>query len=351
MAKIIRNYRELRQHQTEISKSDVFRDKGGQIRDDNPPCYTGRTYTELAKIKMPLILDEIRLDPVPPEYAHLTQPFWKPWTVEEVIHAMEPAIRAISSQYTRRRSAFQADEAESLGKEAVLAALWTDLGLAWFAGYCYEKIEAAIRRGAKTSGIIRASERKGEYRDKVRSTDDVLGEGDNTLAETIPENLPLPVRERCGDYWLDGKRVCKGTNDAIFIPTCNNGKLESGEICDRCKGTGRILLFEERTTRSPMELAAERMRVEEFQWVFRKLTDGLSERQIEVLLLKEGLDPNGHRRDAAEVAAILKERHGMGSKNRVVQILDVVYRRIRSKQACSKELTEAIDRILDPDYD
>lgn len=472
-----RDYRKLREHQLEISRSDKFREKGGQIRDDNPPArwllngaevpkdtpgaviayYQDRTYEQLAKIKMPMILSLINDENGNPR---------KDWTIDEILQAMQPPIVALSGQYSRKRAAFQMDEAESLGKEAVLTALWTDLGLAWFAGYCYEKIEAAIRRGAQTSGTIRASERRREYRDKVQSTDSPIGEGDGTIAETIRDSLPFFRRERCGDYYqatipervkiikeavsmmkLDIKlpdikpgvtkadeqdairrinehlkslvtpdqfkeietylhigvksidhRCTKGASGTIFVYTCKGGLLPSGETCDRCGGTTRIIVYEERTVRTPAELAAENIRMEDFRKVWRELIQDLTPKQLEILELKEGLDEEGggRKRDATEVAAILKERNkreieesykvqkdrltesiktetdqakiaalqiqldsvmitlaspivGMGSKNRVSQVLDVVYRKIRERQAQSKDLTEAIDRILDLD--
>lgn len=481
VVKVKRDYHRLKERQLEASTSEKFREKGGQIRDDNRPAiwmlnnepvpkgttgallsrYRERTYQELSKIKMPLILDQIQDSEGYQREA---------WTIDEILVAMRPCVISIANQYSRKRAAFQFDEAESLGNEAILIALWTDLGLAWFAGYCYEKIDAAIRRGAQTSGTIRASERRHEYRDKVRSTDEPIGEGDGTLAETIRETTPIVRRARCGDYYIItirqridairealadmglpdiakniagivnaarkatkteeqglvkvissylrksvnsdqykaieayvtqkaktvGEKTLKSTG-AIFVHTCKSGMLPDGTPCDRCDGTGRIIIYEEKPIRTPADLAAEHLRLEDFKKVWAELTSDLTDLQREILMLKEGLDEEagGRKRDATEVAAILKERDcrqrrkvleekhkaltyeldhttdpgsqaelrvlldqnvvaqaqvvGCGSKNLVTQKLARAYTKIREKQAGSRELTEAIDRILDLD--
>jgi hypothetical protein len=190
--KVKRDYSQLKSHQLAVSRSELFTSKGGQIRDDNPPGYTQRTYEQLAKIKMPLILDELIDDDGKPR---------TPWTIDQILSAMQPTINSIANKYARRRAGFQPDEAFSLGQEAVLAALWRDLGLAWFAGYCYDKIEAAIARGSKISDTIRTSESKQPFRLHIRSLDDTFGEGDGTLSEVIGAGMPKIGRERCGDHY------------------------------------------------------------------------------------------------------------------------------------------------------
>lgn len=350
MAKTTLDYSKLREKQL------AHAEWNGDILDGNPEGYVGRTYDELRKIKYPLILDFqiIRKEQVTEggkvrtrNILGPTSPPRVPWTVEEVISAMVPAIKALGQEYGGKRPGYTRDDAEAEGYKAILDALWTDKGLAWFAGHCYERVEAAIKRGSKTSGLIRAPEYLKQWRDNVRYTEDAVGEGEGTLGEFIGSSLSLPLRRACGDYDVDGNLIRK---------TCNKGMV-GDQKCDRCGGTGLIMIPQTRVIQDPQERVSNRERVQEAKAVWAELRKSLTPKQIEVMELRYGMDPVldtksvGVVRDPTEVAKILVERHGMGGKNRVQQVLDAVSRKLREIQASNRLLTEQIDQVLDEEVE
>jgi hypothetical protein len=117
-----------------------------QVVDENPTPGV-YTYDTLKRIKMPLILDVINKIP---------------WTPENVLMAMDEKIKNLARKYGGRRAFFQTVDAESIGQQAVLDALYTDKGLAWFAGHCYERVEAAIRRASAQKPFVPKSKRGGD---------------------------------------------------------------------------------------------------------------------------------------------------------------------------------------------
>ena len=296
MARVKPDYSRLRERQLELYESN--KEKGSEVRDDNPPGYTERTYDQLKRVKFPLILDLI---------TDQNGNQRKAWTVREVLSAMHPAVASLARQYGGKRPSYQPSDAESLGEQAVLDALWTDLGLAWCAGHCFERVKSAIIRGAKTNGLITRSERDKAWRDNIRSADEPFGESGGTIGETIHDSVPLPWTQKCGD-WVDehghivhyvhyptSRKIPEGYR---FVPTCNNGKVtieENGQIvekiCDRCGGKGRIVSFEERrSTPTPDSRAQDNERKRLLKEIWGILTEGLTNRQLEIIMYRLGLD-------------------------------------------------------------
>lgn len=280
-------------HTDEWSKSGP-----GQVVDNNPVGYTDRSYETLKQVKMPLILDVVGRTP---------------WTVEEIILAMGPSIRSLCAKYAGRRAAYQADEAESLALEAILLALNSDKGLAWFAGHCYERMESAITRGGRTSGIIKTSEKEKQWRDRVRSTEDNVGVGDATLGEFISGETSLMERRRCGD-----KRIVidPKTNKPTekFVATCTRDPKDrkykvDGEICDRCGGRGLITVVVDRQRMdNPLDHVIRSHKKASAKQAWDIIAKELTPKQLEVLQLHLGLDRSGVPRPASEVAEILQQR-------------------------------------------
>ena len=340
----------------------------GEILDRNPEGYKERTYDTLKRIKFPLILDYTNPPVLPPlvpnrkwddrevadirnwTFTYIT-PSRKPWTVEEVLKAMEPAIKSLVREYTGKRPGYQPEDAESDGMKAVLDALWTDKGLAWFAGYCYEKIEAAIRRGAKNSGTIRAPERMKQWRDNIVSTDLRIGEGDATVGEFIGAHLAIPQKMVCGDYRID-----KNGDPELVKKTCKKGKI-GDKICDRCKGTGLIVVFRERIARTADEITHNRERIEEAKAIWDKISAVLTPRQKEVMELRYGIGGQMEV-NPEEIARILQERTPreegrlpMVGKTRVQQLIIAATKKL--KEACRHDpsLVDSLFRALGEEED
>ena len=325
-----KNYALLVQNQL-----DRLKQGNGNVEDMNPEGYLGRTYDELRRIKYPLILDYEAIDTPTGRIVQKVNPPRKPWTIEEVLEAMRPSIRALSIEYGGKRPGFMREDAECTGLTAVLDALWTDKGLAWFAGYCYERIETAINRVSKTSGIIRAPEHAKQWRDNVRYTEDTVGEGDATVGEFIGSDLAIPTKVPCGDY----------KNGKLINPTCKKGKI-GDQKCDRCKGTGFIIIHQPKLVPGISSKMEQSERAEKARRVWEAFKQVLTPVQLEMVELLYGMDGTNERRTFPEASKLYMERHGMGCKNRVKQAVVAAQKKIVDLQARNPDLTNEIDEII-----
>jgi hypothetical protein len=216
--------------------------------------------------------------------------------------AMDEKIKNLARKYGGRRAFFQTVDAESIGQQAVLDALYTDKGLAWFAGHCYERVEAAIRRASAQKPFVPKSKRGG---DGTGSLDNEIGDG-GTLRDLVGQEAPIIGRETCGDWVVIDKKTSvqkfapRDTPGSKFIPTCKRDvdgvyKNTDGQVCDRCGGSGRIVVSGCKGERplvpdliaADAEAAAQRTRA--LNRIYAKLFEGLTPKQIEIIQLRYGI--------------------------------------------------------------
>lgn len=318
----LRDYRDLRKRQHETSLSQKFKNNKGEIRDDNPPENKDRNYESLKKIKMPLILDLLDKKCIA-------------WTVEEVVKAMDPIIISLAKMKCGSGSEF--DQALSFGRQAVLDALYSDAGLAWFASYCYQKIHAAIKRVAN----------KGYARNRrTRSLNEPLENGAELIdvIEVTKQWNSAP----CGDYMLDGRVVPSNTKGCKFVPTCkrapNGTYMKDGNTCERCAGSGHKIIASKKPISSVDDKIVSQERLSIIKDLITASMDCLTENQKWVVETKIGLDGKDEK-DFQEVAELYQEKQRqemerlrkeaekegkefeedevmLGSKNRMIQIYE-----------------------------
>lgn len=115
------------------------------------------------------------------------------WTEEEIIKASFPYIRSRVRQFTTTQQ--PEEDAMAQAHIGVLEGLAHDKGRSPFGVWVWKWISRSVRRGALESGIIKKSERYGEFRSKVKSLDmptSTGGEGEATTLGAMvkdPEDL------------------------------------------------------------------------------------------------------------------------------------------------------------------
>jgi hypothetical protein len=295
------------------------------IVDDNPEGYTERTYDNLKRVKVPLLLDLIGRTP---------------WTIQEVLEAMKPSIMEVTFKWVYSRPSFHPDEGKSLGDTAVLDSLLRDKGIAWFAGYCYQAIDSSISRGyQKGTRLMRGSHRWVNY--SVVSTDAPVGFDEGaTIGDFISSQIGKAERERC--------------------PICNGAGKVGNLICDRCEGTGMATIFSQPTEPvDPVELALRHENDRDLKEIIGKALEiaknrGLiTDRHAEVISLLYGLDGYGDVRSPLEVSRLLSQKGATTtasrsiSKQRVVIIQAAVLPRLRKLIMTEPSLKQLVYHIWD----
>jgi len=202
-------------------------------------CLEPKTFTGLQRIKLPLLCG---------------------WTVEEVIQAMTPYTKSLTSKFRTERHG--QEDCNQDGAIGIIHALKTDAGISPFPTHAYTRIKTAIRRSSATSGVVSKPERM-PSKTEARSTitewflrKDLISKDDlkeyqiqkigmkNVTERHVPESLQLnqmPINEqlelfdyietkfRCNQLDIDSLKI-KTVGDLvqyIASPPDFNGMLAS----------------------------------------------------------------------------------------------------------------------------
>lgn len=296
--------------------------------DENYRAKLGREisgYEALRNIKMPLLL-HYQDDPATASNQERSKkglgplPKGTPWTVEEVIKAMYPAVMFMARQYAQKRAGYQFEDAVSHGLEAVLRTLKTDKGIAPFAGYCFQRIRSHINRGARTSGVIKRPSNQKDWYDKGVVSMNVAAGGSADGGDPGEISQTIGAATKVLDY--------------VDCPTCGGSKeLDTGEKCPVCMGSGKVTQAVYRDKiytdprfssdsgyfMDPSEIAQNKERVEQAMALWDRVLDGatgagLSPKQNEVFRMKHGLDGTGVPKEFIEIVNVFKEKYGTGTQ-------------------------------------
>jgi hypothetical protein len=301
----------LREAQLKMAKSG---NPGTEVVDDNPEGYNDSPdwvpqYAELAKIKLPMALDLIGR---------------KPWTFNQIVTAMKPAIRSIISKIDWSYRAGDENKREvgpySVALERLAKILKVDKGWAWFAGYAYQQIKGRALRDRWQSGIIRKPlPRKDRPTETpasgIVSMDATTGDEEAQISAKIPDTTPIAGRTVCPECGGKGTTPCNRCDGTGKISisgkqeTCDKckGDTSKKEICRICKGQRFINVAEERPKPSPLDTTSKVEREPIYIQFISKILDaaGLSPRQKQIIALYFGIKQAASMDKFSEVAKAL----------------------------------------------
>ena len=310
--------KQLANYETQLAKG---RDPGPQIGyvpdpDADPAdakrvmkAETGRRYDQLRRTFFPLILEDPRN-----AAAQATGRPQTPWTLDEIVNAMAPIVGKFAYSYGKGQPGYQPDDAKSDGNQAIIIALQKDGGLSPFGRYAAKMAYRAIYAGSKGASAlpipIRSQTHSPRY---ISSYNKEVGDTGKTGAATIPTTTNVASRgEKC--------------------PACGGAKDEKGKPvpCGVCDQRGFLVVSQPRSgTKTP---ATEIIDKEQQDVKRNALQDmipraELTERQVEVLLLRFGLE--GLLSPDIENTGDEKKETAIG---RILGAADMIYKDVVSNQ-------------------
>ena len=192
-----------------------------RVADDNPPGYRDDghqpTYEEFKKVWCPFILDKAN----PPA---------KPWTYEEIRHAVVPLLRGLARGWQGEGA--ELDELMNEGYIALMQALINDRGKSPTFQYLKKYVWSAMRKYKKSGiGAVKRTRRgQGWGGQGTTSTSAEIGSApDGMKATTVGDTIPNTAMTGGANGRVGKCPVCAGNGHAPW---------GEPETCVNCKGSG-----------------------------------------------------------------------------------------------------------------